>query len=240
LPGVYAYVTSDELKANLLSTYFTLRLGIVLLSAALPVVLYAGGRWAGVEGLPGSMSAYYGEHGGAMRDWFVGILWAVGAFLYLYKGFSTLENVLLNVAGLAAILVAMIPCHCWRGAAADGHVLHAIAAVTFFAAMSGVCLFCANETTSLLPTPEQRRAFRRQYRVIGVVLVLSPAAAIAASYALLVGPSYRFFIEAFAVWTFAAYWLTKSAEFRITAAEKKAVEGQLETLPGVGAAPARP
>jgi hypothetical protein len=233
-------VTSDKLQANVLSTYFTLRLGIVLLSAALPVVLYVGGRWSGVEGLPGSMSAYYGEHDGAMRDWFVGILCAVGAFLYLYKGFSTLENVLLNAAGLAAIGVAMLPCHCWRGATEPGNVLHAVAAVAFFAAMAGVCLFCANETTSLLPTPEQQRAFKRRYRVIGAVLVLSPAAAIAASYALLVGPSYRFFIEVFAVWTFAAYWLTKSAEFRISSAEKKAVEGQLKTVPGVGAAPAVP
>jgi hypothetical protein len=233
-------VTSDKLQANVLSTYFTLRLGIVLLSAALPLLLYFGGRWAGVEGLPGSMSAYYGEHDGVMRDWFVGILWTVGAFLYLYKGFSTLENVLLNVAGLAAILVAMIPCHCWHGATTDGHVLHAIAAVSFFAAMAGVCLFCAKETTSLLPTPDLQRAYRRRYRVIGVVLVVSPAAAIAGSYLLDARSSYRFFIEWFSIWAFAAYWLTKSAEFRLTSAEMKAVEGRLQTVPEVGATPAVP
>jgi hypothetical protein len=233
-------VTSDKLQANMLSTYFTLRWGIVALSAALPVLLFVGGRWSGVEGFAGSMSAYYGEHDGVMRNWFVGILWAVGAFLYLYKGFSTLENVLLNVAGFAVIAVAMIPCHCWRGATADGHVLHAVAAVSFFAAMAAVCLFCAKETTSLLPTPDLQRAYRRYYRVIGVVLVLSPAAAIAASYVLGARSSYRFFIEWFAIWTFAAYWFTKSREFRRTSAEKKAVEGRLQTVPEVGATPAVP
>jgi hypothetical protein len=106
--------------------------------------------------------------------------------------------------------------------------------------MAGVCLFCAKETTSLLPTPDLQRTYRRRYVVIGVVLVLSPAAAVAAGYLLDARSSYRFFIEWFSVWTFAAYWFTKSREFRLTSAEKKAVEGRLQTVPEVGAAPAVP
>ena len=81
-------MTADELKKNILSTYFTLRAGIVVLSVALPVALYVGGLWHGVPGLAESMSAYYGEHAGALRNVFVGTLCAIGAFLYLYKGFS--------------------------------------------------------------------------------------------------------------------------------------------------------
>jgi hypothetical protein len=104
-------MTSDKLQQNILSTYFTLRMGIVVLSFVLPLLLYFGGRWwGGVEMLGESMSAYYGEHGGAMRDWFVGILWTIGSFLYLYKGFSNLENVLLNFAGGFAVAITMIPC----------------------------------------------------------------------------------------------------------------------------------
>ena len=52
-------MTSDKLQENILSTYFTLRLGIVILSVALPPVLYFGGQLGGV-GLLNSMSAYYG------------------------------------------------------------------------------------------------------------------------------------------------------------------------------------
>ncbi len=44
-----------------------------------------------------------------MRSWFVGILFVLGIFLYLYKGFSTLENCLLNIAGLSALGVALFP-----------------------------------------------------------------------------------------------------------------------------------
>jgi hypothetical protein len=114
-------MSSGKLQENILSTYFTLRLGIIVLAFALPVILYVGGRvWGGIPDLPGSMSAYDDENGGTMRDWFVGILCTVGAFLYLYKGFSPLENILLNLAGGFAVGVAMIPCNCWHGATMPG------------------------------------------------------------------------------------------------------------------------
>jgi hypothetical protein len=54
------------------------------------------------------MSAYYHSGGGAMRDEFVGILFAVGAFLCLYKGFTTFEYAL-NLAGAFVIGVAAFP-----------------------------------------------------------------------------------------------------------------------------------
>jgi hypothetical protein len=228
-------MSSDKLQANILSTYFTLRLGIVVLSVALPLVLYFGGLWfGGIPYLGSSMSAYYGENGGTLRNWLVGILWAVGSFLYLYKGFSLLENVLLNLAGGFAVGIAMVPCNCWRGAVGGSNKLHVFVAVSFFLAMAAVCLFCAGETISLLPTKAQQDAFKRRYRIIGVVLVLSPLAAIAASYVLEQHPSYKFFIEAFGVWTFAYYWWTKSREFRITSAEKRAVCGELKNVPPRG------
>ena len=38
---------SDELQKNILSTYWTLRAGLVVLSFVFPLVLYFGGRWWG-------------------------------------------------------------------------------------------------------------------------------------------------------------------------------------------------
>ncbi len=40
-------MSSDELQKSILSTYFTLRMGIVVLSMMLPLILYFGGIWWG-------------------------------------------------------------------------------------------------------------------------------------------------------------------------------------------------
>jgi len=229
-------MTSDKLQENILSTYFTLRMGIVVLSIALPLILYFGGKLGSID-LLNSMSAYYGDHDGLMRNWLVGILWVVGSFLYLYKGFSTLENILLNLAGGFAVGVAMVPCNCWSDAVGANSKLHAFVAVSFFLSMAAVCLLCAGDTISLLPDQKTRDAFKRRYRVIGILLVASPATAVLVSYVLRQFDNYKFFVEAFGVWMFAAYWLVKSREFSITSAEKRAVRGQLENRRGRGVVP---
>jgi hypothetical protein len=230
-------MTSDKLQKNILSTYFTLRMGIVVLSVALPLILYFGGKLGGID-LLNSMSAYYGAHGGLMRNWLVGILWVVGSFLYLYKGYSTLENILLNLAGAFAVGVGMVPCNCWPEAGEAISTLHAFVAVSFFLSMAAVCLLCAGDTINLLPDQKTRDAFKRRYRIIGVMLVASPLTALLVSYVLLQFDNYKFFVEAFGVWMFAAYWLVKSREFAITSAEKRAVRGQLENRKGRGVVPA--
>lgn len=230
-------MTSDKLQENILSTYFTLRMGIVVLSVALPLILYFGGKLVGID-LLNSMSAYYGDHGGLLRNWLVGILWVVGSFLYLYKGFSTLENILLNLAGAFAVGVGMVPCNCWKDAVGPNSQLHAFVAVSFFLSMAAVCLLCAGDTISLLPDQKTRDAFKRRYRVIGILLVASPATALLVSYVLRQFDNYKFFVEASGVWMFAAYWLVKSREFSITSAEQRAVHGQLENRKGRGLVPA--
>jgi hypothetical protein len=230
-----AMTTSDKLRENILSTYFSLRLGIILLSAGLPILLYVGGRLSGIDRLADSMSAYYGEGRGAMRDWLVGVMWTIGSFLYLYKGFTDLENLLLNFAGGFLVATAMIPCNCWSAASGRGNRLHGVVAVAFFVSMAMVCLFCANETIPLLPRADQN-TFRRRYQAIGVVLLASPAVGLAAGGVL--NRHYEFLIEAFGTWTFAYYWWTKSREFRITSAEKRAAQGTLKRIPGRGIVPA--
>lgn len=221
--------TPDDLRRNILSTYFYLRMGIVTLSAALPIALLA---YAIISrhGLEHSMSAFYG---GDMRNWFVGTLWGLGAFLVLYKGFSFAEDMALNCAGVFAVLTAMKPCDCWGEGAVNSR-LHLAFGYLFFASMAYVCLFCATTTIPLLPDASLARAFRRKYLAIGIALVLSPLAAIPASYLGGGRKNLTFFVEWFAVWVFAYYWWTKTREFRITAAEKRALRGELQYVEGVG------
>jgi hypothetical protein len=230
--------TPNELQTNILNTYFTLRMGIVVMSAGLPLLLI-GYSWAThgrLEEL--TMSAFYGAYGGAMRNWFVGILWAVGSFLILYSGFSALEEWLLNFAGGFAILTAMTPCNCWSNSPLPKSTVHEVFAVTFFACMVMVCEFCAQDTVSLLPDEATRTRYRRTYHTIGFLLAASPIAAIAASYLLQAYISRVFFIEWFGVTIFALYWAVKSREFHITSAEKRAILGQLKHVPGLGFRPA--
>src|SRR5258708_7682455 len=204
-------MTAEDRRMNILWTYWPLRVGIVVLSAALPVSVYAY-SWYADHGLAEhSMSAFYGAHDGAMRNWFVGVLCAIGAFLILYRGFSTAENWLLNLAGGFSGPPAVTPCNCWCDWVGESRKLHLIFAGSFFACMAAVVWFCAEDTVTLLPTKELQDKFRRTYRGIAFGLAGSPIAALFVSYVLNQYISHTFYIDWFAVWAFAYYWWIKTS-----------------------------
>jgi hypothetical protein len=49
-----------------------------------------------------------------MQNWFVGNLFFIGGAMLLMRGFSHLENWLLNVAGIMAPCVALFPMNSWE------------------------------------------------------------------------------------------------------------------------------
>jgi hypothetical protein len=218
-----------ELQAHMARTYFSLRVGMGAIGAALPWLLWLGGRLVDHAGLRCSMSAYY--YSPAMRDTFVGALVTIGAFLYLYKGFSPQENRALNLGGAFAVGVAMIPT---RPGCMAGVSLHGTLAALFFLCVAYVCIFRAADTLSLVRDARRAARFRTIYRLLGVAMIVLPAAA--AALTVLVEPRTPerplvFFVEAAAVSTFAAYWLVKSREMAITNAEQLAVERKLKVSP---------
>lgn len=228
--------TAEDLRKNMLGTYYVLRMGIVVISAALPVALlvYSFVYHGGLE--QGSMSAFYGAYDGAMRNWFVGSLCAIGAFLILYKGFSFKEDMTLNVAGAAAVLIAITPCDCWTDPALQKSWVHTVFAIVFFGSMSYVCFTCALKTIDLLPDKD-RTKFRRLYFWIGVALVASPGSALVLfvfldqiQHALQTtrGNGFIFAFEAVGVWVFAFYWFTKTQEYRLSSAEDEALKGHID------------
>src|SRR5688500_3060530 len=77
-------MASPDLDRHISLTYRNLRVGMGVLAVAFPLLLWWIGLVCSVE-LQRSISAYYHT---SMRDVFVGVLFAVGAYLYLYKGFS--------------------------------------------------------------------------------------------------------------------------------------------------------
>ena len=209
-------------------TYFDLRIGIAVLGAALPVMLWLGGSILDGDPLRSSMSAYY--YSPSMRNVFVGVLVAIGLCLVLYRGFSTPENRALDVGGLLAVGVAMVPTSAPGEGPTSRATLHAIMAILFFACIGYVCIWRASDTLSLIRDTRTARKLRATYRALGVAMVLSPLVAVA--IATLVGSSSLvFLVEAAGVWTFAAYWSVKSYEMHVSDAEQLAMEGKLATTP---------
>jgi hypothetical protein len=134
------------IESHIAVTYKVLRRGLAVLAIALPLVLsILGYVQYGLE-LQESISAYYhastsaapgfdpfsGAGQGQMRNWFVGILWAIGVFLILYRGYGRRENQALNIAGILLILVAMFPMEWACGNTCSKITLHGVFAVAFF------------------------------------------------------------------------------------------------------------
>jgi hypothetical protein len=211
-PGELPPDKADDILANISASYFMLRRGMALIAFAFPVLLWVGG------GLEGSLSAYYHADGGRLRDVFVGVLWAIGSFLALYRGYSTAEDRALNVAGLAAVAVSLAPMDWPRHSVetATG-ALHYAAAIGFFLAIAYVCLFRSGDTLALMRDEGRAARFRATYRVLGWLMALLPPA-VWAIHRLLPRPDEPialFFVEAAGVYVFAAFWTVKSREIAV-------------------------
>lgn len=220
---------ATELQAHMLGTYHNLRIGIGVIGIGLPVVLGLGGAIADGEPLRQSMSAYY--YSPTMRDVFVGVLIAIGACLYLYKGFSSRENWALNVAGVMVIGVALVPTSPPGDKQGSFLTAHASLAVLFFACIAYVAVFRASDTLRLIRDGNRAVRLRRIYRALGIGMLVSPLIAVGVAFALQRSSEERsvvFFLEGAAVLMFGIFWLVKSRELRETDASLLALEGKLK------------
>ena len=96
----------NTLSDAAVKTYRYLRLGVVGMAFALSVSLAIEITTGQSDGLLGSISAYYYT---PVRAIFVGVLVAVGLALIAIKGREGPEDVMLNLAGMLAPLVALVP-----------------------------------------------------------------------------------------------------------------------------------
>lgn len=233
----------ESLHDHVFGTYITLRRGMAIMAFAFPLLLWLVGRLLYGIQLQNSMSAYYfavpapGSDAFPMRTWFVGLLFAIGGFLYLYKGFTDRENFALNLAGIFAVMVAVFPMDRDGAVGAERSLasqlsIHGASAVLLFVCLAFVAIWCADKTLRLLPEVHKgkEKNFRRWYRIIGLAMVAAPAGAFV--YTLVSGDRarYVFVVEALGIWAFAAYWAVKSYEMSLSRAEEKVLETQAATL----------
>jgi hypothetical protein len=232
-----------SLRDHIIATYGSLRNGIGLLSIALPILLAGIGYFKYGLILQNSISAYYHAFvttqqfpdilavagNGVMRNWFVGILWAIGFFLILYKGYGRRENNALNLAGILLIIVAMFPMDWKCGEACPKVSVHGIAAILFFLSIGYVCIFRSGDTLKLVKDLNDRESYLRWYRRIGAVMWAFPLVVTLLEFFKLhpFGSRTVFFIEVAGIWAFAAYWLIKSREIAVTNADSEIVQNKL-------------
>ncbi|MFN3600813.1 MAG: hypothetical protein ACK4UY_05425 [Dietzia sp.] len=203
-----------------METYFVLRMVIAFGAIVLPTALLA---WVAVDpDLPmmGSLSAFYYS---PARSLFVGVLVAIGVALVAYRGYTRGENALLNVAGILSVVVALVPTGDSALPGPDpASVIHVVAAAGFFLLAALSIFFYGQETLVSITDPDQRRRYRMAYRVLAVLVVAFPAAAVLVAW--LAGPSVALFAgESAALYAFAAFWLVKTYELARSHSERRLV-----------------
>ena len=234
---------AKDLTDQITKTYKTLRIGLAVMAFAFPLLLWIGGYIFAKLPLAGSMSAYYhasdflhpdqGPPGqGVMRNEFVGILFAIGALLIAYQGYSWLEDYALNVAGALALGIALFPMK-WPSQPNDGSFsLHGTCAILFFACIAYVCIWRAGDTLTLIKNdPAKTARYRRTYQILGLAMLICPLLAWVLISWMPFHKSAIFFTELAGIYVFATYWVIKTIEAYKTGLDKRAAEGKLATQP---------
>jgi Ca2+/Na+ antiporter len=161
---------------------------------------------------------------GSMRTYFVGFLFAVGTILFANKGYSRWEDILLNVAGISAWLIALFPMP-WTGQLAPLYWMHGFSAITFFLAIASVSAFCSRATVKLINSAQQRRVYLSIYGFLAFMMIASPTAAYVLNIQILRKDNAIYWVEFCGIWAFAAYWIVKGIEMSGPDTEAKVAAG---------------
>jgi hypothetical protein len=192
-------------------SYLYLSLGMGLAAIFMPVALVVAGGYDGHYSI-----SYFYHVSDLTRNILVGCLWAIGVFLFLFQGLSRWENWLLNLAGLSAIGVAMLPMAADQCGPAEGFSPHGTSAVIFFLCLAVVAIGFSKTRIQFIIYPPKRRRFKRLYDLAGLAMILMPAAVIGLYF--LGGRQcenhWIFWVEACGIAAFAFYWFVKTAEYK--------------------------
>lgn len=159
---------------DLVHSYLYLRRAVGLIGLALPPVLILGKILLDGGGLQNSLSGYYYT---GMRDVLVGAMWAVGVFLFCYRGSSPVDDWVANIAGLSAIGVAIFPTSPSGGpnvTAGDDKLLgyvHVACAGVFFISLAYFCLVLFTRQDD--ENPGDRKPLRNKvYVACGITILV--------------------------------------------------------------------
>jgi hypothetical protein len=109
LIGIKSFTMQQDANSNnsFIISYLNLRIGLGFVGLMLPIVLMIGAfLFNNCSQIQPSISHYYYT---VMGNYFVGSLCAVALFLFFYKGYSRLDNIVAKIAAHAALAVAFFP-----------------------------------------------------------------------------------------------------------------------------------
>jgi len=223
------------LQDSFADTYWRLRAWMAGIAFVFPIAIPLVG-WFGYDiRWQDSLSAYYhatapGEVEAAMRVWFFGGLSAIAVCLVAYKGYSKMEDRLLDLAALCAMGVASFPMP-WKCSDCPPISIHYLFAVLLFLILAIVCIGCSRQTLKAADE-ETRQVFEPLYYLTGLGMVTFPITAWILCLVIGQMSEHVYWMEFIGIWTFATYWALKNAELRTTSErlagqspEKAAVRG---------------
>ncbi|MEA2001270.1 MAG: DUF998 domain-containing protein [Actinomycetota bacterium] len=199
----------------LIVSYLILRKFIGALGVGLPVVLPIGVAVLGSRAvLQPSISHYVGT---IMRGVFVGVLFAIGVFLFSYVGYGPWDgkrryepgdNVAGNVASVFALGVALFPTNSGNDLVRS---LHFLSAAALFIALAYISIHLFTKTGET--TTDQKRRRNKLYRVCGWFMIGCIVAIAIYNWFLqdtrLADIKPVFWLEALALWAFGWAWFVK-------------------------------
>ena len=213
---------TDERMARYIRSFLIMRIVVGALGVALPLWLVFGDLWLGGD-LRDSLSSYYYS---GVRELFVGVLCAIGVFLFTYKvAEHSLDNTLSIFAAVAVLAVALFPTGLPTGVAAPTPLqeklgetsverIHFSGAFVFILSLA-VISFLYGVREGRRPRQQGKRSprFWRWYHWGCAIFIAGALAGIGVDMLTEWGPNESLLIgEWVAVWAFGASWLMKGLE----------------------------
>jgi hypothetical protein len=199
-------MNSAKKSSDLTYSYLALRKAVGWIGILLPFTLMLGVYLIyGGDLTLSTISQYYYS---GMRDVLVGALCAIALFLFFYRGYSKLDDLLGNIAGICALCIAWFPTTESGPLDLSGSI-HLGAASLFFIVLSIFSIIIFRRKGSS-PT-RQKLKRNRIYLICGIVMLASLAAI--AIFFVFSGndphSGFVFWAETAALVAFGVSWLTK-------------------------------
>ena len=199
---------------RLVVSYLMLRKAIGCLGMMLPFVLAIGGGLIFSASLQETISDYYYT---GMGDIFVGTLFAMGVFLFSYKGYGKKDNRAANIAATCVIGTALFPTTPSNSTTLTSIIgmLHVVFATLYFSTLAYFCLALFTKSDPAKPPTPRKIQRNRVYRICGYLIIWSLVAIALLAIlpnswtAVFEGLNPIFWLESVAVIAFGVSWFVK-------------------------------
>jgi hypothetical protein len=201
-----------------------MRRAVGLIALTLPLALATGAILAALFGpghalphplLQRTISDYYYT---PMRDYYVGALCAIGAFLACSRGYDRLDEVTGYLAGAFAFGVAFFPSFNPRSTfythlEIEFGYIHTVFAGLMFSMLGYICIFLFRKSSPEKTFTHRKRNRNRIYGASGLIMIVCMIALVALTIRSVIEhrhPSHLlFWFESLALGAFGIAWLTK-------------------------------